>query len=303
MRHIVYILIIVLLSSCSILKKHAWNCVQIDEGNIAFNEMFELIGETSIDTNEIKAVEIYSYDFKRNGKIKDSTLIEYLNLDYFSTFKDHTTYEIKYDSLGRDFECYATRIETGATHLNYKKTYDDNSNLKEWTVFNRDGQINSKTYYYYDSLNLLVREEKHYGHFIYEQPKLEKLTTYEYQDSILSRKIQWSDYLDNKGFDSKLIQEYDSNNRLIDYKSETIENDSITSFFGFKSFYGNNGKLIKEHHYGSDNRNAQTDYKYDSDGMPIEVFSWKLDTHEPTRLIRYFYKGQRKTTHNNVYTK
>jgi len=265
---------------------------------MAFNEMFELIGETPIDTNEIKAVKIYSYKIKNNGKTKDSTLIEYSNLDYFSTFKDHTTYEIKYDSLGRDFERYATRIETGVTHLNYKKTYDDNSNLKEWTDFNRDGQINSKTYYYYDNENQLVKEEKYYGHFIYEQPKLEKLTTYIYQDSKLNRKISWNDFLDNKGFDSKLIQEYNSNNKLIDYRSETIENDSTTSFWGFKSFYDNKGKLIKEHHYGSDNIKAQTVYKYNADGLPYEVFSWKLEAQEPTRLIRYFYEGQRKTTHN-----
>lgn len=261
--------------------------------------MFELIGESPVDTNEIKSVKIYSYELKKNGEIKDSTLIEYLNLDYFSTFKDHTTYEIKYDSLGRDFERYATRIETGETHLNYRKTYDENSNLKDWTVLNRDGQINFKTNYYYDSLNRLVREEKYYGHFIYEQPKLEKLTTYEYQDSILIRKIQWDDYLDNKGFDSKLIQGYNSNNQLIDYRSETIENDSIISFWGFKSYYDNKGKLVKKIHYGSDNRNVQTDYKYDKNGLPIEVFSWKFETQEPTRLIRYFYEGQRKTTHNN----
>jgi hypothetical protein len=264
---------------------------------MAFNEMFELIGESAIDTNEIKAVKIYSYELKKNGEIKDSTLIEYLNLDYFSTFKDHTTYEIKYDSLGRDFERYATRIETGETHLNYRKTYDENSNLKEWTVFNRDGQINFKTYYYYDSMNRLVREEKYYGYFIYEQPKLEKLTTYEYQNSILIRKIQWNDYLDN-GFDSKLIQDYDSINQLIDYTSETIENDSTTSFWGFKSYYDNKGKLEKKIHYGTDRMYFQTDYKYDKNGLPFEIFSWKLETQEPTRLIRYFYEGQRKTTHS-----
>jgi hypothetical protein len=300
MRHIPYILVIVILSSCSIYKKQAWNCIQFDEGNMAFNHMIELIGKNQIDTNKIKAVKIYSYEFRKNEKIKDSTLIEYLNLDYFSTFKDHTTYEIKYDSLGRDFERYATRVETGTTHLNYRKTYDENSNLKEWTVFNRDGQINFKTYYYYDSLHHLVREEKHYGYFLYEQPKLEKLTTYEYQDSTLSRKIQWNDYLDNKGFDSKLIQEYDYKSRLINYKSETIENDSITSFWGIKSFYDNKGKLIKEHHYGSDNINTKTNYKYDSDGLPIEVFSMNIDPQEPSRLIRYFYEGQRKTTHNSI---
>jgi hypothetical protein len=229
---------------------------------MAFMEMFELIGNTHIDTNEIKAVKIFSYEFKKNGKIMDSTLIEYSNLDFFSTLKNHTTYEIKYDSLGRDFERYATRTETGKTHLNYRKKYDNNSYLIEWIVFNRDGQINSKTYYNYDSENRLIKSETFYGHFIYENPKLEKLTNYEYQESSLIRKIEWNDFLDNKGFDSKLIQEYNTKNQLVNYKSEAIENDSLISYWGFRSYYSPSDKLIKEESYGSDGRNAQTDYKY-----------------------------------------
>lgn len=287
------------INSCAIHKKVSWDCIQFDKGNLAFCEMFELIGASPIDNNEIKAVKIYSYNVKKNGKIKDSTLIEYQNLDYFSTLKDHTIYEIKKDSLGRDFERYATRIETGETHLNYRKTYNENSKLLELTVFNVNGKINSKTFYYYDKENRLVKEEEYYGLFLYKQPKLKELTVYEYQDSLLIRTIQWDNFLNNEGFDSKLQQEYNSKNQLTDYRSESIENDSITSFWGFKSFYDNYGKLETKILYGSEDRNIVTHYKYNKYGFPFEIYSWEIKTKHPTRLIRYFYEGQRKDTENS----
>ncbi|WP_188604674.1 hypothetical protein [Aquaticitalea lipolytica] len=300
MKILKYILLFLILSSCSASKNRAWNCLQIDEGNLAFNEMLELIGKTKIDTNKIKSVKIYSYEFKKNGNIKDSTLIEHQNLNYFSTFKDHTNYEIKYDSLGRDFERYATRIETGETHLNYKKIYDSKSKITEWIVYNRDGQVNSKTFYYYDNLERLIKTEKYYGYFLYEKPILQRKKVLEYKSETLIKETEYSSVVSSDQFDSKLIKEYNKKGQQIDYRSETLENDITVSFWGFKSFYKGE-KLIKKESYGSDNRDILTEFKYNSLNLPIENYSTDLNLKKPTRLTKYYYLENKKTTHNNVY--
>lgn len=262
--------------------------------------MLELIGKTKIDTNKIKSVKIYSYEFKKNGNIKDSTLIEHQNLNYFSTFKDHTNYEIKYDSLGRDFERYATRIETGETHLNYKKIYDSKSKITEWIVYNRDGQVNSKTFYYYDNLERLIKTEKYYGYFLYEKPILQRKKVLEYKSETLIKETEYSSVVSSDQFDSKLIKEYNKKGQQIDYRSETLENDITVSFWGFKSFYKGE-KLIKKESYGSDNRDILTEFKYNSLNLPIENYSTDLNLKKPTRLTKYYYLENKKTTHNNVY--
>tara|TARA_B110000238_G_C16040952_1_gene401850 strand:+ start:190 stop:1053 length:864 start_codon:yes stop_codon:yes gene_type:complete len=286
------------LNSCSVSKKTHSGI--IDEGNLAFVEMIQLIGKTEIDSNKIKAVKIYSFEFKKNGEIKDSTLIEYQNLNYFSTIKDHTNYKIKYDSLGRDFERYATRIETGETHLNYRKIYDSKSNKTEWITYNRDGKINSKTFYYYDSLERLIKSEKYYGYFLYDKPVLQRRKVFEYNSQTLIKETEYSSVVSSDKFDSKLIKEYNNKGQQIDYRSETIENDYIIHFWGFKSFYKEQ-KLVKEKSYGSDNRDIITEYKYNSENLPIENYSIDLILNKPTQLIKYYYLERKKTTHNTVY--
>lgn len=289
---------LLILSSCSISKKAQTGI--IDEGNLAFVQMIELKGKTEIDTNKIKAVKIYSFGFKKNGKVKDSTLIEYQNLNQSSAFKHHTNYEIKYDSLGRDFERYATRIETGETHLNYRKIYDSKSKINEWIIYNRDGKVNSKTFYYYDSLERLTKSEKYYGYFIYEKPIFQRKMVFEYDSKILIRETEYSRVIASDKFDSKLIKEYNNKGQQVNYRSETIENDSTVSFWGFKSFYSKQ-KLVKEERYGSDNRNILTKYTYNSLNLPTENYSYDLRVNKPARLIKYYYLENKKTTHNNTY--
>ena len=286
------------MNSCSVSKK-AHSGI-IDVGNLAFVEMIQLIGKTKIDSNKIKAVKIYSFEFKKNGEIKDSTLIEYQNFNYFSTVKDHTNYEIKYDSLGRDFERYATRLETGETHLNYRKIYDSKSKETEWIIYNRDGKINSKTFYYYDSLERLIKSEKYYGYFLYDKPVLQRRKVFEYNSQTLIKETEYSSVVSSDKFDSKLIKEYNNKGQQIDYRSETIENDSLIRFWGFKSFYKEQ-KLVKEKSYGSDNLDIITKYKYNSENLPIENYSIDLILNKPTQLIKYYYLERRKTTHNTVY--
>jgi len=287
-----------ILSSCSTSKNRIWNCLQIDKGNIAFNEMLELIGKTKIDTNKIKAVKIYSYQFKKNGNIKDSTLIEYQNLNYFTSFKDHTNYEIKYDSLGRDFERYATRIETGETHLNYRKIYDTKSKIIEWIIYNRDGQINSKIFYYYDNLERLIKSEKYYGYFLYEKPILQQKKVFEYESGTLIKEMDFFSVITSNKFNSKIIKEYNKKGQQINYRSETLENDITVSFWGFKSFYKEQ-RLIKKESYGSDNRNFLTEFTYNSLNLPIENYSSDLNLKKPTRMTKYYYLENKKTVHNN----
>lgn len=293
MKLLKFILLLLILNSCSVSKK-AHSGI-IDVGNLAFVEMIQLIGKTEVDSNKIKAVKIYSFEFKKNGEIKDSTLIEYQNFNYFSTVKDHTNYEIKYDSLGRDFERYATRLETGETHLNYRKIYDSKSKVTEWIIYNRDGQINSKTFYYYDSLERLTKSEKYYGYFLYDNPILQRKKLFEYNSQTLIKETEYSSVVSSDNFDTKLIKEYNNKGQQTDYRSETIENDSIVSFWGFKSFY-NEQKLAREERYDSENRNILTEYRYNSLNLPIENYSIDLRLKKPTQLIKYFYLENKKSS-------
>lgn len=293
MRYLKYILFFLILNSCSTNKNVDWNCVQIDPGNLAFIEMKLLIGSTQIDTGKIKAVKIYSYKLKKDGTIKDSTLIQYQDIYDFSTEKAHTTYKIKYDSLGRDFERYATSTETGKTHLNYRKKYNFNSNLVEWTVFNNDGKVNSRTFYYYDSLYRLIKTEKYYGYFLYEKPILERRSIFEYDGQNLIKETEFYSVTSSGKFDSKLIHEYNNKGQTINYRSETIENETLISYWGIKSFY-NDQNLIKEQKYGSDNRRIVTEYKYNSLNLPIENYSFDLNKNKPISLIKYFYQENKK---------
>ena len=289
-------------SGCKTLKKTTMYCVFIDEGNIAFYEMIELIGTSPIDSNKVKSVKIYSYEFKKNGRIKDSTLIDHSDLKNINIHDVnlHTTYKIKYDSLGREFERYATRVSSGKSHLNYRKEYDKNSNLKKWTVFNPDGKINFETLYFYNDSNQLIKSEKYQGHFIYDNFRLQTLKEYEYRDTTLIKEIEWSNYSDSTGFNSKLIQKYDIEGKLINYKSEILENAKIISYWGFKKFYNSNKKVIVEKRYGSDNKIVTTTYKYNSMGLPVESLSINQHTKKTTRQIKYFYyKERRKTTTHN----
>lgn len=255
--------------------------------------MFKLIGETEIDTNKIKAVKIYTYKIKNNGKIKDSTLIEHQNFDFFSTFENHVKYQIKYDSLGRDFESYATRVKTGKTYLNYRKIYDSKSKITKTITYNRDGKINSKAFYYYDSLDRLTKTEKYYGYFLYEKPILQQKKVFEYESKTLVKETEFISSITSDNFKSKNIKEFNIKGQQINNRTETIQNDSIISFWGFKSFYKKE-KLIRTEKYDSENNNIVTEYSYNSMNLPIENYSFDLNTKNPKEIIRYFYLENRK---------
>lgn len=298
MKNILHILILILFVGCVTSRKTHSEIINV--GNLAYVEMIQLIGNTKIDSNRIKSVKIYSFEFKKNGKIKDSTLIEFQNLNYFGTVKNHTNYEIKYDSLGRDFERYATRIKTGETHLNYRKIYDLKSKITEWIIYNRDGKIYSKTFYDYDSLERLAKSEKYFGYFLYDKPILQRRKLFEYGKQKLIREIEFYSIDSDKEFDSKLIKEYNSQGQQINYKSETIENDIIVSFWGYQSYY-NEQLLVKVKRYNSENRNEITEYRYNQEKLPIENYSFDFNSNKPTHLIKYYYLKNKKTTGNNVY--
>ncbi len=184
--------------------------------------------------------------------------------------------------------------------MNYKKIYDSKSKITEWIVYNRDGQVNSKTFYYYDNLERLIKSEKYYGYFLYEKPVLQRKKVFEYKSETLIKETEYSSVISSDQFDSKLIKEYNRKGQQIDYRSETLENDITVSFWGFKSFYKGE-KLIKKESYGSDNRDILTEFKYNSLNLPIENYSTDLNLKKPTRLTKYYYLENKKTTHNTMY--
>ena len=225
-------------------------------------------------------------------------LIEYENLNYFSTLKSHTTYEVKYDSLGRYFERYATRVETGETNLNDRKIYNSASKVTEWIIYNKDGKINSKTFYYYDGLDRLVKSENYGGYFSYEKPVLERRKLFEYNSDVLIKKVEFSSISSYAPFDTKITTEFNEKGQRIHYRSESIENNTVSSFWGFRSSYKGE-KLVRESSYGSDRKNIVTQHSYNSMNLPTETYSFNANSKKPTQLIRYYYQKATKIIYYN----
>jgi len=283
------IIILILLTGCSSSKKISHGIV--DQGNFAYVEMKELIFKSKVDTNGLKSVKIYSFNFDKNGIPKDSSLIAYEDLQ--QKLKRHTIYETKYDSLGRYSERYATRIVENETYLNDRKIYDSNSNEIEWISYNRDGKVHSKTFYYYDKDNRLTKSEKYYGYFLYDQPVLQKRKTFEYIGDILIKEIEHQ--LD---VDYKIVKTFNTKGQQIKYRWESFSKDSIVSFWGSSSVYENN-RLINVQYYNSDKRNSLTKYKYNRRNLPSEILTVDMTINKPIELIKYYYYKNKKTTYNN----
>ena len=269
------------------------------EPSLAFNYMTEYNGENP-DTTGLKAVKIYSYDLLKNGQIKDSSLMDYQNLDYFLTLKHHTTYEIKYDSLNRDFERYATRLSTNETHFNYRKIYDKNSNVKEWIVYNKDGQVNFKVFYDYDTENKLIREAKYYGYFLYDKPILRYLNYFEYPEKGTEKRIYCDKEVEKIDCDRIAFYKYDSKKRTIERNYGNVENGEFKSREKWKYYY-NQDKKVKEEFYELDSLNFTRTLEYNKNGL-LQVHRIIFpDKKRQVSMLKYYYEKERKTTHNNVY--
>ena len=125
-------------------------------------------------------------------------------------YQETYSYSFEYDSLGNETKKVATRLENGITHTVFTKKYNEHSNIIVLLENNRFGRANSKTEYFYDLKNKLVKKEVYpitsKGH----KGKIKKLITLEYKNDHLIKEIELDDYLEYKGYDGQLIQEYDT---------------------------------------------------------------------------------------------
>lgn len=291
------VILLCLILSCKSSKK--FNDLYEFEPSLAFTYMIGHNGENVANETDFEAVKIYSYDLFENGMVKDSSLMDFQNLDFYLTQKHHTTYQVKYDSFGRDFERYATRISKNETHLNYRKVYDGKSNLKEWIVFNRDGQINFKVFYDYNSDNKLIREAKYYGYFLYDEPKLRSLIYYEYPND-LEKMITYCENETDKSKCSRMsYSKYNSNNQLIETDFGNLENGEYKSRRKSKYFYSQD-KKVKEEFYECDILKYTIVLENNSNGL-LHIYKIIFpDKKRQMSLMKYYYGKERKTTHNTV---
>jgi len=257
-------------------------------------------GENIVCETDFESVKIYSYELFKNGQVKDSTLMDYQNLDFYLTQKHHTTYEVKYDSLNRDFERYATRISNNQTHLNYRKIYDGKSNLKEWIVFNRDGQVNFKVFYDYNSDNKIIREAKYYGYFLYDTPILRYLNYYEYPKDGLEKRIFCDEEFQKNKCNRIAFYKYDLKNRIVESNIGNLKNGKFESQEKWKYYYEQD-KKTREEYYELDTLKYTRVLEYNSNGLlHIHKIIFPNEKRQIS-LLKYFYMNGRKTTHNNTY--
>jgi len=296
MKPYLYICIVFILISCSSNSNVTQRCIVLSVGNLEYNKMIELFPATTlIDTNRYKSVKIYDYQFRKNGKVKDSILLGHQNLFVDRNYIQDIIYEVEYDSLHRYSKRYATRITTNTKYLNDEKLYNYDGNITDWIIYTREGELYAKTLYTYDSITKLLTSEERYSYYPFKVPKLSKRKEYEYKKRSLVKETEYS--FSPK---SKLTKVYNAKGENIDYLSETFEQEKRTYYWGFRSFYKNN-KLCKEEHYGSDRLKIVTNYKYDAHNMPIEQLSYNQFNTKPTYLLRFYYSDQKVVNEINPY--
>lgn len=188
------------------------------------------------------------------------------------------------------------------TYLNYRKIYGDNKKIKEWIIYNKDGKVNSKTFYTYDNDNNLIHSEKYYGYFIWDSARLEKTFDYYYNDNRLTKRVEKHSAGSDSTLNVTLTENYDNSGRLINYHSEFFsQTDMKTYIWGFVSTYGQDGRLTKEIITGNEREPSTKLFSYYPNGLPKEI-KWFYNNNNKLRsLKRYYYKNKEKTTANSTY--
>lgn len=289
------ILTLLFVSSC---KTKQYSCVTVIPGNIEFSIMQDLNKDVEIDTNKIKSVEIYSYKFSKRNKVKDSTLLAFENINRHLELYSRIIYNSTYDSLGREKERFAFDKESNKTWLNTRSKYDVNSNLSESISYNKDGKINSKTFYKYDSLNRFVKSKKYYGHFLFKEPKLDNEITVEYDND--NNKIR--EVVENYDTTSKnqlfyrLTKEFDESGNVVREKNETYLHGKVSDFYESDFLYEGNrlvGEVSSTGFQDSLTKNTKTYYKYKND-LIYEIKNHDYKTNNLLSITRFYYFSERK---------
>jgi hypothetical protein len=149
-------------------------------------------------------------------------------------------------------------------HLHEKMEYDSLSNLTEEILLTEDNLIDTKSNYFYDNQNRLIKQS-----FFRPTPPEETIITYEYTDSGKIIHFPRSTYY------------YNNEDKFVKYCRDTSEK------YCTEYFYENN-KLIKKIETGIYGDFYVTTYYYNEKGFLRET--QEKTNNEITKYIRYYYE-------------
>lgn len=234
-----------------------------------------------IKTSKYDSVFIYDVNVSKRGKSIDSVLmaIEPLKLN---SFPDRYTY--LYDSLNREIKRF--EIRNGLSILNAEKKYNNLGQLAERILYNTDGKTHSKIFYTYDSVGKLM-ESEHLTGYWYRKPYIQRRNQYSYSTNYLIEETEyWKTDLDSS-WSVTWTRKYDTLRNIIYYKEE-----SDKTYWDVISEYNDLNQLTKEIIDGSERKKSIQEYRYSTDGLPVEMY-WYFPTSKGKKNIRttrYYYK-------------
>jgi hypothetical protein len=147
-----------------------------------YDKQDSLVKEVSSNINNYYSISEYTKDTVHNHSIQSK--IDELSYNKNGNWDKH--YVTK-DSL-RHFK---TKYEAAYTECNYcysryliqERKFNASGNLVEDISYTREGELHTKIYYYYDSLQRIVKKIDSTGWYYTIKPFLETITTYEYLDN------------------------------------------------------------------------------------------------------------------------
>lgn len=158
----------------------------------------------------------------------------------------------KYDEKGNLIEANYYDLKTNSVFSKDQRVYDDRGNMIEITFFDRNGEINGKYNYKYDSLNNEIEKNTFWkGKF---DGKV--VTAYDYEKMIVTVSFYRYDGVLRSSHSYKIDKK---GNHVEDYNADgnITEKSTIT--------YDENGNIIKEHSqaWEMDTTNLMVEIKYD----------------------------------------
>ncbi len=166
-----------------------------------------------------------------------------------------------------------------------EKRYYDNDNLELSTSYTRKGEFHTKSYYYYDSTNRLIKQIDSTGWYLapYTKPYLESETdiTYTGKGKILTKK----NYDIDTALYNIIIKQYNKNNQLI--SDCTTDNSNIQHCIQYQYVFEGN-KIRQIITTATDMPEITTSFKYNANGYLIEE-SVSAEN-KLIEVIRYFYE-------------
>lgn len=250
----------------------------------------------------------------KKGRIKFETYYGYESAEKKGESpKDTLTTKVtfQHDEKGNIIAANHYDLKTNLVFSKDKRVYDDWGNMIEITFFNRNGKVDSKYTYKYDSLNNEIEKRTFWkGKFdgkvvtAYDYEKMIVKVSFYKSDGVLQNSHSYKtdkkgNHVENYDSDgnitSKSTINYDDNENIIKEHSQTWEMDTTNLVVEIQYDKYNNEILRTITDLNNNNKvsTRNTEFVYDEFGnwtKKIETWSWLPNRQTTKREIEYYDK-------------